>query len=147
MGNTTFSGPIKAGDVKEGSSANVGYVVMAQSGLVNFGANGSTTVTAIVPANSQLLDIEVDVVVAFDAGTTNDFDIGDGTTANLYADALDVSALGKILASSDVSQVPNLDDIGTSDVSLTVTYNQTGGAATAGQAVVTVKYLQNRNIQ
>lgn len=147
MANTTFSGPIRAGDVKEGPSSNVGRVLMAQSGIVNFGANGTTTVTAIVPANSQILDYHIDVVVAFDAGTTNTFDIGDGATANLFADALDVSALGKTLGSSDVSQLPNYDDIGTSDVSITVTYNQTGGAATAGQAIVTVLYLQNNNLQ
>ena len=31
MATTTFSGPVKAGTVREGASANVGYVVMAQS--------------------------------------------------------------------------------------------------------------------
>jgi len=147
MGNTTFSGPVRAGDIKEGASANLGYMVMAQSALVNFAADGSTTVIGIVPANSQVLDFHVDVVVAFDAATTNTFDIGDGTTANLFADALDVSSIAKVLGSSDVSQLPNYDDIGTSDVSVTVTYNQTGTVAAAGQAVVTVVYVQAKNLQ
>lgn len=153
MGTTTFSGPIKAGTIKDTTGttvgtnkANVGFVLMAQSGNVVFGANGSTTVVATLPANSQIYQIAVDVTTAFDAGTTNTLDIGDGTTADKYADALAAGAQARVLATSDVSQIGNLVDIGTSDVDITVTYNQTGTAATAGAATVTVLYLQDRNL-
>ncbi len=146
MATTTFSGPIKAGTIREGASANVGFVLMAQSANVVFGANGSTTVVATVPANSQIYQIAVDVTTAFDAGTTNTFDLGDGTTADKYADALAVGSQARVLATSDVSQIGNLIDIGSSDVDVTVTYNQTGSAATAGAATVTVLYLQNNNL-
>jgi len=146
MATTTFSGPIKAGTIREGASANLGFVLMAQSANVVFGANGSTTVVATVPANSQIYQIAVDVTTAFDAGTTNTFDLGDGTTADKYADALAVGAQARVLATSDVSQIGNLIDIGSSDVDVTVTYNQTGTAATAGAATVTVLYLQNNNL-
>jgi len=146
MATTTFSGPIKAGTIREGASANVGFVLMAQSANVVFGADGSTTVVATVPANSQIYQIAVDVTTAFDAGTTNTFDLGDGTTANQYADALAVGSQARVLATSDVSQIGNLIDIGSSDVDVTVTYNQTGTAATAGAATVTVLYLQNNNL-
>ena len=153
MATTTFSGPIKAGTIKHTTGttvgedkANVGFVLMAQSGNVVFGDDGSTTVVATLPANSQIFQITVDVTTAFDAGTTNTFDIGDGSTANLYADDLAAGAQARVLATSDVSQIGNLIDIGTSDVDVTVTYNQTGTAATAGAATVTVLYLQNRNL-
>jgi hypothetical protein len=146
MATTTFSGPIKAGSVREGASANVGFVLMAQSANVVFGDNGTETVVATLPANSQIYQIAVDVTTAFDAGTTNTFDIGDGSTADQYADALAVGSAARVLATSDVSQIPNLIDIGTSDVNVTVTYNQTGTAATAGAATVTVLYLQNNNL-
>jgi hypothetical protein len=146
MATTTFSGPIKAGTIREGASANVGFVLMAQSANVVFGADGSTTVVATVPANSQIYQIAVDVTTAFDAGTANTFDLGDGTTANKYADALAVGSQARVLATSDVSQIGNLIDIGSSDVDVTVTYNQTGTAATAGAATVTVLYLQNNNL-
>lgn len=153
MGTTTFSGPIKAGTIKDTTGttvgtnkANVGFVLMAQSGSVVFGANGSTTVVATLPANSQIYQISVDVTTAFDAGTTNTLDIGDGTTADKYADALAAGSQARVLATSDVSQIGNLVDIGTSDVDVTVTYNQTGTAATAGAATVTVLYLQDRNL-
>ena len=153
MGTTTFSGPIKAGTIKDTTGttvgtdkANVGFVLMAQSANVVFGADGTETVVATVPANSQLWQVSVDVTTAFDAGTTNTVDIGDGTTADKYADALDVSSAARLLATSDVSQLGNLVDIGTTDVDVTVTYNQTGTAATAGAVTVTVLYLQNRNL-
>jgi len=153
MGTTTFSGPIKAGTIKDTTGttvgtnkANVGFVLMAQSGNVVFGANGSTTVVATLPANSQIYQIAVDVTTAFDAGTTNTLDVGDGVTADKYADALAAGAQARVLATSDVSQIGNLVDIGVSDVDVTVTYNQTGTAATAGAATVTVLYLQDRNL-
>ena len=153
MANTTFSGPIKAGTIKYTTGttvgtdkANVGFVLMAQSANVVFGANGTETVVATVPANSQIYQIAVDVTTAFNAGTTNTFDIGDGSTADQYADALAVGTAARVLATSDVSQIGNLIDIGSTDVDVTVTYNQTGTAATAGAATVTVLYLQNRNL-
>ena len=153
MGTTTFSGPIKAGTIKDTTGttvgtdkANVGFVLMAQSGNVVFGDDGTTTVVATLPANSQIYQIAVDVTTAFVAGTTNTLDIGDGTTADKYADALAAGAQARVLATSDVSQIGNLIDIGTADVDVTVTYNQTGTAATAGAATVTVLYLQNRNL-
>ena len=153
MGTTTFSGPIKAGTIANTTGttvgtdkANVGFVLMAQSGNVVFAANGTETVVATLPANSQIYQIAVDVTTAFDAGTTNTLDLGDGTTADKYADALALGSQARVLATSDVSQIGNLIDIGTSDVDITATYNQTGTAATAGAATVTVLYLQNRNL-
>ena len=153
MGTTTFSGPIKAGTIKDttGSTvgtnvANVGFALMAQSANVVFGADGTTTTVATVPANSKIFQIAVDVTTAFDAATTNLFDIGDGTTANKYADNLDVSSQARVLATSDVSQIGNLIDVGASDVNIVVTYNQSGTAATAGAATVTVLYVQNNNL-
>lgn len=153
MANTTFSGPVKAGTIKDttGSTvgtdvANVGSVVMTQAANVVFAADGTTTTIATLPANSQIIEIYVDVTTAFDAGTTNTLDLGDGSTADQFADALDVSSAARLLATSDVSQIPNLIDIGASDVQVVATYNQTGTAATAGAATVTVVYVQNNNL-
>lgn len=153
MANTTFSGPVKAGTIKDttGSTvgtdvANVGSVVMTQAANVVFGDDGTTTTVATLPANSQIIEIYVDVTTAFDAGTTNTLDLGDGSTADQFADALDVSSAARLLATSDVSQIPNLIDIGASDVQVVATYNQTGTAATAGAATVTVVYVQNNNL-
>ena len=153
MGTTTFSGPIKAGTLKEttGSTvgtdvANTGFVLMAQSANIVYAANGTTTDIATLPANSQIFQITLDITTAFNAATTNTIDFGDGTTADKYADALAAGSLARVLATSDVSQIGNLVDIGTSDVTVTATYNQTGTVASAGAATATVLYLQNRNL-
>ena len=153
MATTTFSGPVKAGTISNttGSTvgtnvANTGFVLMAQSANVVFEANGTTTDIATLPANSQIFQISIDVTTVFNAASTNTLDLGDGTTADKYADALALGSLARVLATSDVSQIGNLIDIGTSDVTVTATYNQTGGAATAGACTVTVLYLQNRNL-
>jgi len=146
MGTTTFSGPIKAGTVREGASKNTGFTLMAQSAKIVFAANGTTTTIATLPANSQIFQIAVDVTTAFNAGTTNTVDLGDGSTADKFADALALGSLGRVLATSDVSQVTNLIDIGASDVNVVATYNQTGSAADAGAATITVLYIQNNNL-
>ena len=153
MATTTFSGPVKAGTISNttGSTvgtnvANTGFVLMAQSANVVFEANATTTDIATLPANSQIFQITVDVTTVFNAASTNTLDLGDDSTADQYADALALGSLARVLATSDVSQIGNLIDIGTSDITVTATYNQTGTAATTGAATVTVLYLQNNNL-
>jgi hypothetical protein len=126
--------------------ANTGWVLMAQSANIVYGANGTETEIATLPANSQIFQITLDITTAFNAATTNTIDFGDGTTADKYADALAAGSLARVLATSDVSQIGNLVDIGASDITVTATYNQTGTVASAGAATATVLYLQNRNL-
>ena len=84
MGTTTFSGPIKAGTIKEttgttlGSDVkNTGQVVMAQTHLIDLsaGAIAAGATTVVIPANSQIIDIVFDAVVAASANTN--ISIGD----------------------------------------------------------------------
>ena len=51
MATTTFSGPIKAGTVREGASANVGFVKMAQTATWTQSTTAADT-GIIIPANS-----------------------------------------------------------------------------------------------
>ena len=133
--------PSATGTTVGDNIANVGFVLMAQSAKIAFGANGSTTTIATLPANSQIFQITLDVTTAFNAGTTNTIDFGDGTTADQFADALAAGSQGRVLATSDVSQIGNLIDVGSSDVQVVATYNQTGSAASAGAATATVLKL------
>ena len=154
MANTTFSGPVRSKDgfqsiienTTTGSVTATGFALMSQSKEVTFAADGTETVIGTLPANSQIIDINVDVSTAFNAGTTSTMDLGDGTTAAKYADNLDVSSAGRVRAISDVSQIGELVNIGTSDVALTATFNQSGTAASAGVAQVTVVYVPNNNL-
>ena len=146
MGTTTFSGPVKAGSIREGASANTGGVVLSQAAPIVFAADGTETVIGILPANSQILNITLDVTTAFNAASTNTISFGDGATAGKYAVTLAAGSIARVLASSDVSQLTELRDIGSSDISVTATYNQSGTAASAGAAIATITYVQNNNL-
>ena len=79
MGTTTFSGPIKAGTIKETTGTtvgtdmkNTGQVVMAQTHAIDLsgGALAAVATDVIIPANSQLIDIVFDSITA-SSGATN----------------------------------------------------------------------------
>ena len=140
MGTTTFSGPIKAGTVREGASANVGFTVMTQSAAITELA-ASTASSIIIPANSQITNMYVLVQTAWDGGT-NTLDVGTSADPDLYVDGLAVSSLGnhRVTAAATGTEA-NWKDVGTSDV--TIYYDSV--ATGSGVGVLTVEYIQNRN--
>lgn len=149
MGTTTFTGPIKAGDILNTSGStlgrdvrNTGWVLMAQSAKFTQ-ASGATDI--VIPANSQIVDIKVFVTTVFDGAATT---FGVGTTASATfltaAGALDGVAVGPLTATpgTDATRNGNWIDVGTTDRKIAVTSTSTG----AGQATIVVTYLQNRNL-
>ncbi|MEE3254269.1 MAG: hypothetical protein VX199_01075 [Chloroflexota bacterium] len=141
MGTTTFSGPVKSGTVREGASANVGFLVAAQSAAIT--ENGSASDTGIIiPANSQIINMYVLVQTAWDGGT-NTVDVGISTDTDLYCDGLPATVVGnhRVTAAYTGTEA-NWKDVGTSDVTLYVDSVATG----SGTGVLVVQYLQNRNL-
>lgn len=149
MATTTFTGPIRAGDILNTSGttlgkdvANVGFVVMSQASAVTQ-ASGATTI--VIPANSQILSIDLAVKTAWDGVATT---LGVGTTASATfltaAGAVDGAAVGIVAAApgTDATRVGNWLDVGTTDRKLLVTSTNTG----AGVGVLTVTYVQARNL-
>jgi len=53
-----------------------------------------------------------------------------------------LSSAARVRGSSDASQLAELDDVGTSDVTIYATYSDANTDATAGSARVTVVYVQ-----
>ena len=140
MGTTTFSGPVKAGTVREGASANVGFVVTAQSAAITENTTAADT-GIIIPANSQIINMYVLIQTAWNGGT-NTIDVGISTDTDLYCDGLPATVIGnhRVTAAYTGTEA-NWKDVGTSDVTLYVDSAATG----AGTGVLTVEYLQNRN--
>ena len=142
MGQTTFSGPLTAGTVKDttgttaGSVRNVGNAVLSQSTAIP--AAAGTTTVAVLPAGSQILDIYVNTTTVFSAATT--LTVGDGTTANKFVTSTTITSVGYIdtLAASKLDTTA-VNNIGSSDVLLVAT---TAGSATTGAATITVVYIQ-----
>ena len=151
MANTTFSGPIRAGTISNTTGttlgdnvANVGQVVMCQSQAVNQTATGTST-NIVIPANSQIVAIElsVDVVWSGAATTTGLGWVGDATALTAAA-AVAGGTLGIISATAgaDATRVNNWADVGTTDRRILVTNTNTG----AGEGFITVRYVQNNNL-
>ena len=149
MGQTTFTGPIRAGNILDttgttvGSDvANVGYVVMAQSSPVTQ-ASGATSI--VIPANSQILSINVMVTTAW-SGVATTFGVGNTASATAYtaAGALDGAAVGPLAATpgTDATRAGNWIDVGTTDRKIALTSTNTGN----GVGVVTVTYVQGLNL-
>ena len=141
MGTTTFSGPVKAGTIREGASANLGFVTMAQSAAITeLAANTATSI--IIPANSQITNMYVLVQTAWDGGT-NTIDVGTSADPDLFCDGLAATALGnhRVTAAATGTEA-SWKDIGTSDV--TIYYDSVAGGS--GTGVLTVEYLQNINL-
>ena len=99
MGTTTFSGPIKAGTISNTTGTtvgtdmkNVGQVVMGQSASFDYGDTSATSTSIIIPANSQIVSIDVNVQVAFNGSGTDLIDIGVVGNPDLYIDGLSVAS-------------------------------------------------------
>ncbi len=149
MGTTTFTGPIRAGDILNttGSTvgqdvANVGFAVMAQSSAVTQ-ASGATDI--VIPANSQILSISVMVTTGW-TGDAKTFGVGTTASATFLtaAGALDGTAIGPLSATpgTDATRAGNWNDVGTTDRKIAVTSTNTG----SGVGVITVTYVQARNL-
>ncbi len=150
MGTTTFSGPVKAGTIKDttgttlGSDVkNVGFVVMAQSAIVDIiGASHLNQVIATIPANSQITDVVLNVTTVNNDSGAATCSVGTIADANAFIDAANVKALGTTYGTLDTEAT----DIGTTDIQVVADFTGASGDATTGAATVTVKYLQNNSI-
>jgi len=149
MAQTTFSGPVRAGTIQNTTGttvgtdiANVGYMVMAQSALFTQ-ASGATTI--VVPANSQILSININVTTEF-TGVATTFGVGTTASATFLtaAGAVDGVAFGIVAASpgDDATRAANWVDVGTTDRKILVTSTNTG----SGAGVITVTYIQGLNL-
>jgi len=117
---------------------NIGGMLSAVT--TTFAYTNATAVTiATIPAGAQIVDINIDVTTAFNAGTTNTVTVGTSASAAAYVTSTSVGSAGRAsVASTGVYSA--WANTGTSDVSATITYSQTGTAASAGAARVTIVY-------
>ena len=152
MGTTTFSGPIKAGTIKETTGTtvgtdmkNTGQVVMAQTHAIDLsgGALAAVASNVIIPANSQIIDCVFDIITAANTSTNISVGfVGGAATALVNAYTIGTNA-GRQYPTTKAGGALAWEDIGTSDQRL----NFTNSAATnAGECRVTILYQQNINL-
>ena len=153
MATTTFSGPIKAGTISNTTGTtvgtdvkNTGQVLMSQSFSFDYSVEGTATdTTVVIPANSQIVRIDVNVETAFNDSGNDLLEVGSSADTDLYVNDVSIAAIGKI-ALGTAALCANWKDIGTSDIRIGYIYNGANNDASAGAATVTISYLQNNNL-
>lgn len=151
MGTTTFSGPIKAGTIKETTGTtlgtdvtNTGFVQMVQSKSISaIGASANTTV-ATIPANSQIINVTMDIIEVNDDTTAATVSVGTAANGTAFIAATDAQAIAR--TEPVAAAIPALADVGTSDINVIGVFTATDGDGTTGEAIVTVTYVQNNNV-
>lgn len=98
----------------------------------------TATLAGSVPPNSYILRIYAIVDTAFETGDV--VDVGDGTTANKYADDIALSSVGNIAGTLEDDAIGVLDADNSTEIYLTVVNNAT--ASTDGSGTLVVEYAQ-----
>ena len=146
MGTTTFTGPIKAGDILNTSGTtlgtnvkNTGFVVMVQTVPITQAATATALGTTIVlPSNSHILNIQMLNTVAWDgAATTLSVGISATATELVALTSMTVGLVG-LNPGTDATRTGVWDDTGTTDDRIWVKSANTG----AGVGTLTVRYIQ-----
>ena len=159
MGFATHLGPWLLGTVKNttgttsGSVANTGTTVCSQTfKKVYTGttvAAPSVTTIACLPAGAQIIDINVDVLVAFTGSTAANMIIGKTGTTNAYWTTTDITSAGRTAttnanytnwAGAASTAAPAGIGIGSTDVLVLATLSPTVATVTAGTVQYTIVY-------
>ncbi len=89
-----------------------------------------------LPAEAKIVNFKFHVKTAFNAGTSNVVDLGDGTTANRFVNDAAVGSAGLVLlATAD-------DAVLSAETDIRGVYVPGGTAPTAGHVVITVEYVR-----
>ena len=154
MAQTTFNGPIIAGNIRNTTGytvgenvKNTGQVVMSQSIMIDAAVAAGTTTydVGVLPKNSQLLTTTIRCAVVSNQGTTATVSVGKTGTAAFYVVATDVKTLGEttLLTTGSLDSADRVN----ADTQITATLIAVGTTATTGQVTVTFTYVQANYLQ
>ena len=151
MGKTTFSGPIRAGNIYDTTGTtlgtnvkNVGSVVMVQHYPITQADTATALGTTVVlPADSHILNMQMVVLTAWDGAATT-FSVGTSATSTELVSGAAGGTIGVIGLNpgSDATRTANWDDTGTADKRVFVLSANTG----AGVGSLTVRYIQAHDL-
>ena len=98
---------------------NIGGVLSAVTTTIAYTDSSAVTI-ATIPANSQIVDINIDVTTAFNAVTTNTVTVGKTGSAAAFVASTSVGSAGRAsVATTGVYSA--WADTGSSDISATIT--------------------------
>jgi hypothetical protein len=150
MGITTFTGPIKAGNVLNttgttaGTVKNVGFVAMAQTApITQAGSLTAYNTGIVIPAYSHILNIQFLVTTGWAATAT--ISIGTSATATELVVAQSLATVGQTSAGpgTDATRTAKWSNVGASDVIIYALSAASGSPTGVGDLVV--RYIQAEN--
>ena len=151
MGTTTFTGPIKAGDVLDttgttaGSVKNVGFVVMSQVARITQAGTATAATTGIcIPAKSHIIAIQVLATVGW-SGVSSNINIGTSTASSsaqlVSAGSCANIGINQLTPGTDATRTGIWSDVGSSDVLIYALSANTGD----GVGDLVIRYIQAEN--
>jgi len=151
MGTTTFTGPVKAGDVLNttgstvGTLRNVGTLIASQSASITQSTTAAAT-GIVIPANSTIVQILLFVTAAWSSATTTyTISVGTSATATELVAATNANAVGRLSLTpgTDATRTGLWVDVGSNDVQIWV--DSGAPDTTPGEGVLVVDYVQAAN--
>ena len=152
MGKTTFSGPVLAGGINETTGStlganvkNTGHVTMVQGKDINITGASANTNIAVIPANSQVLFVHVDVTeVSNDTGAAT-FSVGTTSNATAFTAAANAKALGR--TSQSAAALGLMANVGSSDIKVVGVFSAANSNGNTGSITTSVTYAQDNGLQ
>jgi hypothetical protein len=144
MAFSTFSGPVRAGPIREGAARNTGLVTLVQSydtGVVTAGVGNVDAALGILPQGSQIVDITVDQVVVPGGSSTSTVSVGNATGGAQLMAAIATTAGGRFRGAATATTQLAWQTSTSADTPVFVRY-AVGTEAGVGRAIVTVSYVQ-----
>lgn len=151
MGKTTFTGPIRAGNIPNTSGTtlgqdvkNVGSVVMVQTYPITQAGTAAALATPIVlPDNSHILNIQMVVTAAW-TGAATTLSVGTSATATELVSGGAGGTIGLIglTPGTDATRTANWDDTLSTNKRIWVLSANTG----TGAGTLTVRYIQAHDL-
>lgn len=154
MSRTTFSGPIRAGDIRNNQYKDVGTVLLNQYAVFDATvASDTATVTKNIylPAGSRIVNIYTDVAIQYNSATSAAVTVGNVAAGTQYSASASVAVTPQRLTSVPTTQLAawlaTPIDVsgqltGTFPVSLIAVTLTIVGVTTAGKVNVVVQYTQ-----
>ena len=161
MGFASHLGPWQLGTVKDttgstsGTVRNMGSTIVSQTKKIDYTgttvAAPNTTQIAVLPAGAQIIDINVDTLVAFTGSTAANVVVGYTGTTAAYVASTDITSAGRMADSAFAAKLanwagatstasPNGIGVGTTDVLVNAVLSPTVATATAGTVQYTIVY-------
>lgn len=149
MAATHFSGPVLSGDLQQGETngPNQGFAVLTQSTAIAQNSTTAVSSTIYIPAGSQIIDFNIDVLTAFNSATSATLSIGTAAAGTQYVGSVNAKTAGRASITYTAAQLAAMSGVtvlgaaAATSAPVVVTVTPVG-ATSAGYVEVTIIYAQ-----